>query len=74
MRARPVCAAPFLYGNEDQRRFPALKLPASPQTGLNTANPRIVNFHFAPQRLARQVDHSPPEFVQRKSLDCSSRL
>jgi hypothetical protein len=60
----PGGAAPFLDGNEDQCRFPAFELAASPQTGLSTANPRIVNFHFAPQRLTCHVDHGPSEFVQ----------
>jgi len=28
-------------------------LSASPQTGLSTSNPRIINLNFAPQRLTR---------------------
>src|SRR5260370_30329136 len=73
----PGGAAPFLYGNQDQRRSPALELPASPQTSLSTPNPRIINFYFAPQRLACQVDHSPPELVEhhpRRFITWQSKL
>jgi hypothetical protein len=60
----PCGATALLHSHEDQSRLPAFELPASPQTGLRTPNPRLIDFYFAPQRLALQVDHSPPEFVQ----------
>src|SRR6266481_3613177 len=61
----PCYPATFLHGHQDQRGFPPLQLPASPQSGLSTANPSLVDFHFAAQRLAFQVDHSPAELVEQ---------
>src|SRR5580693_6046245 len=60
----PGYAAPFLHNHQDQRGFPSLQLPASPQSGLSPANPGLVHFHFSAQRLTFQVDHSPPQLVQ----------
>src|SRR5260370_2347846 len=57
----PCYPATFLHGHQDQRGFPPLQLPASPQSVLSTANPSLVDFHFASQRLPFQVDHSPAE-------------
>jgi hypothetical protein len=42
------CTAAFLNGDQDECRFPTLKLAASPQTGLGAPNPGLVDFHFAP--------------------------
>ena len=56
--------APFLRSHQDQNGFPSLQLLASPQSGLSPANPGLVHFHFAAQRLAFQVDHSPPQLVE----------
>src|SRR5260370_23470510 len=61
----PCYPATFLHGHQDQRGFPPLQLPASPQSGLSTANPNLVDFHFAAQRLAVQVDHSPTALVKQ---------
>src|SRR5467141_1204636 len=61
----PCYPATFLHGHQDQRGFPPLQLPACPQSGLSTANPSLVDFHFAAQRLAFQVDHSPAELVKQ---------
>src|SRR5260370_26114153 len=61
----PCYPATFLHGHQDQRGFPPLQLPASPQSGLSTANPSLVDFHCAAQRLAFQVDHSPAELVKQ---------
>src|SRR5260221_12494582 len=55
----PCYPATFLHGHQDQRGFPPLQLPASPQSGLSTANPSLVHFHFPPRRLALQVYHTP---------------
>src|SRR6202030_3616947 len=60
----PGYAATFLHSHQDQRGFPSLQLPASPQSGLSPANPGLVHFHFAAQRLAFQVDHCPPQLVE----------
>src|SRR5258708_29619241 len=60
----PGYTAPFLHSHQDQRGFPSLQLPASPQSGLSPANPGLVDFHFAAQRLAFQVDHCPPQLVE----------
>src|SRR4029077_7710259 len=67
-QSHPSTPAPpvaFLYGHQDQRSFPPLQLSASPQSGLSAANPGLVHFHFAAQRLAFQVDHSPAELVEQ---------
>lgn len=56
--------ATSLHGHDNQRRFPAPELTASLQPRLRTPNPGLVHFHFAPQRLACQVDHGPPKLVQ----------
>src|SRR5882724_5795322 len=46
----PGYAAAFLHSQQDQRGFPPLQLPASPQSGLSPANPGLVHFHFKPTR------------------------
>src|SRR5258705_11672851 len=61
----PCYPATFLHGHQDQRGFPPLQFPASPQSVLSPANPSLVDFHFAAQRLAFQVDHSPAELVKQ---------
>src|SRR5258707_4852358 len=50
----PCYPATFLHGHQDQRGFPPLQLPASPQSGLSTANPRLVAFPYASQQPAAQ--------------------
>jgi hypothetical protein len=64
MRAPAGAAAPFLHGNQYQRRLPALQLSASAQARLRSSNPCIINLDFAPQRLTCQVDHGAAEFMQ----------
>src|ERR1700756_3065776 len=56
----PGSAATFLHS----RGFPSLQPPTPPQSGLGPANPGLVDLHFAAQRLAFQVDHSPPLLVE----------
>ena len=48
-------AALFLHSHQDQHGFPSLQLSASPQSGLSPANPGLVHFHFAAQRLTFQL-------------------
>lgn len=57
-------AASLLHGHQDERGLAALELAASAQARLGPANPRIINFHFALQRFACQIDHGAPEFMQ----------
>src|SRR5260221_5281998 len=61
----PCYPATFLHGHQDERGFPPLQLLASPQSGLSTANPSLVDFHFVAQRIAFQVDHSAAELVKQ---------
>src|SRR5271156_4544560 len=56
--------SPSLYRDHDEGRFPAFQLTASLQTGLSPANPGIVYFHVAAQRLAFQVHHRSAELVE----------
>ena len=58
------CLAAFLHGNKDEGRFATFQLTAPAQAGLGITNPRIINFHFASQWLACQVDHRAPEFME----------
>jgi len=76
MRARPVARPRFSTATRTSR-FPAFQLSASPQTGLRTSNPRLINFHFTPQRFAREIDHSPPKLVEhhpRRLVKSDSKL
>src|SRR5260370_19421677 len=59
----PCYPATFLHGHQDQRGFPPLQLPASPQSGFSTANPSLVDFHFIAQRHAFQAVPRSAELV-----------
>src|ERR1700726_4866862 len=48
----PGYAATFLHSHQDQRGFPSLQLPTSPQSSLSPPNPGLVHFHFAAQRAS----------------------
>jgi hypothetical protein len=64
IRARPSGTATFLDCHKDQRPLRSLRCRLPRRPAWVTANPPIVYFHFAPYRLASDVDHSPPEFVE----------
>src|SRR5579863_6702172 len=57
-------ASALLHSSNDQSCFPALQLPASPQTGLWSSNPCVINLHVAVQGLAREVHHGPAQLMQ----------
>src|SRR5437867_11652459 len=57
-------AAAFLHCNQDQCRFSTLQLPTPAQASRGATNPRIINFYFAVQWLACQIDHCAPEFME----------
>src|SRR5215472_4350292 len=59
----PSSTPTFLHGHQDQRCFSAFQLPASLQTGLHPSHPSLIDFYFAPKRLACEVDHRSTEFV-----------
>jgi len=63
IRTRPE-AFPRFSTRRRRGPLPAFQLPASPQTGLRSANPRIVHLHFAAQRLAFQVHHRPAKLMK----------
>jgi hypothetical protein len=56
--------ASFFHRHKDERRSPPFELSASSQTGLLTANPRLINFYLAVQRLTKRVHHRPSEFMK----------
>jgi hypothetical protein len=64
MRPRPVPRSRFSTATNTNAGCAAFELSTSAQAGLRAANPRIINFHFALQRLTPQVDHGAPEFMQ----------
>ncbi len=60
----PRALATLLHRNQDEGRSSPLELSASAETGLLAANPRIINFYLAVQRLPSCIHHGPAEFVK----------
>ena len=60
----PGALATFLHCDQDEGRTPPFELPTSSQTGLLAANPRLINFYLAVQRLPRRIHHRPAEFMK----------
>src|SRR6266481_2306912 len=65
IRARPVTRPRFSTATRTSAAFRpfSCRLPRNP--GLSAANPGLVHFYFAAQRLAFQVDHCPVELVKQ---------
>jgi hypothetical protein len=57
--------APFLHRDQHDRGFSSFQLATAPNARLLAADPGIVDFHVAVQRLARGVDHRPSQLVQQ---------
>ena len=55
--------ATLLNRHQDEGRSSPLELSASSETGLLAANPRLINFNLAMQRLTC-IHHGPAEFVK----------
>jgi hypothetical protein len=56
--------APFFHRDRDKGGFPTLQLTTAAETRLGPANPGVVEFHLAVQRLPRRIHHGPAEFVE----------
>ena len=56
------------------RAAPSAQLAAAAQSGLWTADPRVVDFHLPMQRLARGIDHRASEFVPAGLISRESQL
>ena len=65
IRTRPDVVPRFSTADQHQRRSTALQLAAASQPRLRTADPRVIDFHVAVQRLAGRVDHRAPQLVQQ---------
>ena len=53
-----------LDGGQGERRPTPLELAASSDTRLGSADPRVVDLDFAPQRFASEVDHRSPKLME----------
>jgi hypothetical protein len=56
--------AALFNGNQHKGGSAPLKLSASAQARLSSANPGVVDLHLSVERLARQIDHRSPELVE----------
>jgi len=56
-------ATPF-DGDQDRNGPTAFELPAATKSRLWTADPGVVDFHFAMKWLASRVDHGTPQLVE----------
>ena len=65
MRTRPDVVAPFLDGDQHQGGTAAFQLAAAAQPRLRAADPGVIDFDVAMQRLAGRVDHRAPQLVQQ---------
>jgi hypothetical protein len=62
--AAPGGPSPFLHGHQHQRRFSTPELATALQPRLSPPNPGLVDFHFSPQGVPRQIDHGPSQLVE----------
>jgi len=54
----------FLHRHQHDHGFAAFQLPTPPQPLLWAANPGVIDFHIAMQRLATHVDHGATQLMQ----------
>jgi hypothetical protein len=64
VRITPRALVTLLPRHQDEGRSAPLELSASSETGLLAANPRLIHFYLAVQRLPSRIYHGPAEFVQ----------
>jgi hypothetical protein len=57
-------SATLFDGYEDKSCPPMFKLPASPESSLFTANPRLIHLYLSAQRFPSRVHHCPAQLVQ----------
>ena len=60
----PRALAPSFHGDQYRHGVPTFQLSAASKARLRPANPGVVDLDLAMQRLARHIDHGPPELVQ----------
>jgi hypothetical protein len=60
----PRALAPSFHGDQYWHGVPTFQLSAASKPRLRPANPGVVDLDLTMQRLARHIDHGPPELVK----------